>query len=259
MSIVNLNNTTPAAPGGNTNVTWQQSGDSVSAYVPNSTSPLTTKGDLYGYDTGPDRVPIGSDGQILTADSGQSLGLKWAAPAGGGAMVLLATSTASSSAALDFTSLISSTYYQYVIELVDLAPATSGQRLLLQMSTDNGSTYDTGSNYQWATHYSLGFAAAGGDQNNSADSGIQIGPGNLDASTTWGGISGQIVLRGPASSGYKQVTGASVAKDGGDAGLNNRVYGGMYLSGTAVTAFRLIMTGSVNLASGTVIVYGLTH
>jgi hypothetical protein len=78
MSIVNFNNTTPAAPGGNTNVTWQQSGDSVSAYVPNSTSPLTTKGDLYGYDTGPDRIPVGTNGTLLQADSTQSLGLKWA-------------------------------------------------------------------------------------------------------------------------------------------------------------------------------------
>lgn len=45
-------------------------------------SPLTTKGDLWGYDTGQNRVPVGSDGQVLTADSTQSLGLKWAAPGG---------------------------------------------------------------------------------------------------------------------------------------------------------------------------------
>jgi hypothetical protein len=43
------------------------------------TSPLTTKGDTLGYSTVPARVPVGSDGQILTADSTQALGLKWAA------------------------------------------------------------------------------------------------------------------------------------------------------------------------------------
>jgi len=43
-----------------------------------SSSPLTTKGDVYGYDTDDARVPIGSDGQVLTADSAQALGLKWA-------------------------------------------------------------------------------------------------------------------------------------------------------------------------------------
>jgi len=77
MSIVNLNHTTPAAPSGNSNVTWQQSGNNVSAYVPNSVTPLTTKGDLLGYDTAPDRIPVGSDGLVLTADSGAALGVAW--------------------------------------------------------------------------------------------------------------------------------------------------------------------------------------
>jgi hypothetical protein len=54
-----------------------------------STSPLTTKGDLYGYSTTNARVPIGTDGQVLTADSTAALGLKWATPsAGGGGKVL---------------------------------------------------------------------------------------------------------------------------------------------------------------------------
>jgi hypothetical protein len=42
-------------------------------------SPLTTKGDLWGFDTVNDRVPVGSNGTVLTADSTQALGLKWAA------------------------------------------------------------------------------------------------------------------------------------------------------------------------------------
>ena len=44
---------------------------------------VTTKGDLLGYDTAPDRIPVGSNGQVLTADSTQALGLKWAAGGGG--------------------------------------------------------------------------------------------------------------------------------------------------------------------------------
>jgi len=48
-----------------------------------ATSPLTTKGDLYGYSTSDARIPIGTNGHVLTADSTESLGLKWAAPAGG--------------------------------------------------------------------------------------------------------------------------------------------------------------------------------
>jgi hypothetical protein len=45
-------------------------------------TPLTTKGDLFGFDTADARIPIGTNGHVLTADSTQSLGLKWAAPAG---------------------------------------------------------------------------------------------------------------------------------------------------------------------------------
>lgn len=40
-------------------------------------SPLTTKGDLYGFSTTGDRVPVGANGQRLAADSTQALGVKW--------------------------------------------------------------------------------------------------------------------------------------------------------------------------------------
>lgn len=46
-------------------------------------SPLTTKGDLYGFSTLDARVPIGTNNQVLTADSAQALGLKWATPTSG--------------------------------------------------------------------------------------------------------------------------------------------------------------------------------
>lgn len=46
---------------------------------------VTAKGDLQGFSTVSARVPIGTDGQILTADSAQTLGLKWATGGGGGA------------------------------------------------------------------------------------------------------------------------------------------------------------------------------
>lgn len=53
-------------------------------------SPLTTKGDVYGYDSADARIPVGTDGDVLTADSAQTLGLKWATPGGGGGGALAA-------------------------------------------------------------------------------------------------------------------------------------------------------------------------
>ena len=47
--------------------------------------PTTTKGDLIAHGTTTTRLPVGSDGQALMADSTQALGVKWATPAAGGA------------------------------------------------------------------------------------------------------------------------------------------------------------------------------
>lgn len=50
-----------------------------------SSSPLTTKGDVWGYSTTDARIPVGTNGEVLTADSAQVLGVKWAAASGGDA------------------------------------------------------------------------------------------------------------------------------------------------------------------------------
>ena len=43
-------------------------------------SPLTTKGDISTYSTEKARLPVGANDQVLTADSSQDTGLKWAVP-----------------------------------------------------------------------------------------------------------------------------------------------------------------------------------
>jgi len=43
---------------------------------------LTTKGDLHGYSDEQARVPIGNNDYVLTADSSEALGLKWAQTSG---------------------------------------------------------------------------------------------------------------------------------------------------------------------------------
>jgi len=40
-------------------------------------SPLTAKGDLFGYSTAPERLAVGNDGEQIVADSSTSTGLRW--------------------------------------------------------------------------------------------------------------------------------------------------------------------------------------
>ncbi len=62
----------------------------------------------------------------------------------------LSTATASSTAALNFTSLITSTYDVYLIMLDEILPATHAGDLRLRLSGDNGSTFSA-TNYAYVT------------------------------------------------------------------------------------------------------------
>ena len=56
---------------------------------------VTTKGDLQGYSNVPARVPVGADGTVLTADSGDPLGVSWQTAGGAGSVIGTATFNAS--------------------------------------------------------------------------------------------------------------------------------------------------------------------
>jgi hypothetical protein len=95
-----------------------------SAWVVKSggSSPLTTKGDLYTYSTTDARLGVGTNGQVLQADSTAATGIKWATPAGGGGMTSLATG--SLSGATTTISSISGSYKNLQLILTDFYPST---------------------------------------------------------------------------------------------------------------------------------------
>ena len=77
---------------------------------------VDAKGDLIGAtaaDT-PARLAVGTNGQVLQADSTAATGLKWATPSSGGGLTLLATATPSAadrSISLQFLDHIRISYY----------------------------------------------------------------------------------------------------------------------------------------------------
>ena len=96
-----------------TNATQYYSG-SAWVTIGGSASPLTTKGDLYTYSTADARLAVGANGTVLTADSAETTGLKWATPTSGGFTTIASTSLPASST-LTLSSISSSYQDLYLI------------------------------------------------------------------------------------------------------------------------------------------------
>lgn len=187
-----------------------------------------------------------NSGKVLTTDGTNT---SWASA---GAMVYLATVTASSSASASFNNTyITSTYDDYVIIYDSVVPATSTANLLFQTSTNNGSGYDTSNNqYKCADGAST--------LQTPTDSLYLLGGSGQMSNSSAVGCSGKIYMYNLNNAvAYKRFAWDSSSGTGTGAGAFTAFIGiGARITSTAINAVRFIYDGG-NITSGTFKLYGI--
>jgi hypothetical protein len=217
--------------------------------VLNNYQPLTFWSDGANY-FGNGGLIAGSNVTFTPASQGMTIAAT--AGSGSGSLILVESHTASSSASLNFTSCISSTYDDYQIELINVLPATNTTAPWLRMSTNGGSSYDSGTNYASWYRYT---GTSAGDSGGAAQTEVILF-GNI--ANAGAGISGTVKLYNPNQSSVQKP----VQFDLVNAQTSNTfraMGGGQYtVTGSSVNAFQFLFS-SGNIASGTIRCYGIAH
>lgn len=211
---------------------------------------------VYTFD-GDQSVGAGQDNYVMTYDNASGLVSLEVATGGGGGLVFLSSATASSSASIEFTSLIDSTYEMYAIMFDGIYAGTDDSYLLLQVSTDNGSTW-VSSGYMYGNVRSNMYSSGVTGENSTSAA-------HLPVTTTAGTVqigndatqaaNGLLFLQGVNdTSARTSLSGTTTNTNTG--GENNVYVSGVYDATTAVNAIRFTMD-SGNIAAGTITLYGV--
>jgi hypothetical protein len=190
-------------------------------------------------------ITVDAKGRVTAATNGSG---------GSGGMVLVGQLTASNSATLDFTSMITSGYDDYVVVFVDVVLASNGTSLSVLFSSDNGSTWDTGAHYDTAMLQINQASYAGNASWSGGTSGYVT---NAFSNSSGNSLNGRMEMFNPSSSNYKFATFDSTTMKS-DGNFYRNTGSLRYMSTSAVNAFRILST-SGNITSGTIRVYAMAH
>lgn len=172
---------------------------------------------------------------------------------------LISTATASSSASIEFTSGIDSTYDVYMFEFVNIHPSATSY-FGFQVSTNSGSTYATTvtNTYFHAQHNEADtFTNLTYDSGNDQAQGtglVRLNQG-IDHDNADENGSGYLFLFSPSSSTYVKHF-ISTGNDMANGYMQNSYVGGYFNTTTAVDAVKFQMSTG-NIDAGTIKMYGI--
>ena len=178
----------------------------------------------------------------------------------GGALTLLQTQTASSSATIDFTSGIDSTYKEYIFKFLNIHPATDNAELQFQADTGTNTNYNQ-------TITSTHFRARHDEADTTATlqyltSGDQAQGTSFQRITDCGNdndqnINGTFHLFDPSNTTFVKHFLITTSSDDYRSEANQRFTAGYFNTTTALTRVRFKFA-SGNIESGTIKLYGVT-
>ena len=179
----------------------------------------------------------------------------------GGGLNLLSTQTASSSATIDFTSGIDSTYKEYIFKFINIHPATDNVTFQFQADTGTNTNYNQ-------TITSTVFRALHTEDDSSATLDYQTGIDQAQGTgfqTLAGNIGndndqnecGTLTLFQPSSSTFVKHFLAEMNDSVYSDGLAHIFIAGYFNTTTALTRVQFKMS-SGNIDSGTIKMYGVT-
>lgn len=199
---------------------------------------IDAKGDLIAAtaaDT-PARLAVGTNGQVLTADSTAATGLAWAAPSAGG-MTSLATGSLSGASVV--LSSISGSYTHLQLTISNFKPATDGASFFLRVNADNGSN-----------RYFNGTVGSSSYSFNST--GWQVS--NAQANNTDNGTIVVDLFNYTKTAGYKTGSSFAITDSGGTNYYSDQTL--VYNQTPAITSLTMLPSGG-NFTSGTYTLYGV--
>lgn len=212
----------------------------------------TAKGDLFPASDASTltRLAVGSDGQVLTADSTAATGMKWAtgSVSGSNFSLLNAGGTALTGAATITVSGISGK--EKLIVIVEQASsASAASRLSIRFNADSGANYVTGG-VQMATPSSYGQGISN-QQIGLAATSLELGYLGGSAVDT---LSAGIRIDGCSTTGGKSFN-SNAGVDGSTATKYMNQVSGLYMGSAAITSVSII-SGTGNFDAGKIYVYG---